>query len=223
VAPLLLSGLSDHEQRELIAAARPRQLKPREVLGQQGDPADVFALVQVGHLKLAQVSAAGAETLVRFVGPGDCYGAIVLVAGSRYPVSAIAVEPTRALTWTRPTIGGFAERLPRLKSNMFEEITRRMAGVLSINQELATERVPQRLATALIRLAEHGGAPTADGIHITHPVTRQELADLTGTTLFTVSRLMSQWEADGLLRTGRGDVTIVDPDGLQRAAATAAD
>lgn len=216
--PLLLSGLSENEQRELLAAARPRQLKPRDVLGQQGEPADVFALVQVGHLKLAQVNA-GAESLVRFVGPGDCYGAIALVAGSRYPVSAVAVETSRVLTWSRATITAFAERLPRLKSNILEEITRRMTGVLSMAQELATERVPQRLARALLRLAEHGGTPTPDGVHIAHPVTRQELADLTGTTLFTVSRLMSQWESAGLLRTGRGNVTIVDPDGLELAAA----
>lgn len=216
--PLLLSGLSDDEQRDLLAAARPRQLKPRDVLGEQGEPADLFALVQVGHLKLAQVNAAGVESLVRFVGPGDCYGAIALVSGSRYPVSAVAVEPSRVLTWSRATITAFAERLPRLKSNILEEITRRMTGVLSMAQELATERVPQRLARALLRLAEHGGTPTSDGVHIAHPVTRQELADLTGTTLFTVSRLMSQWESDGLLRTGRGDVTILDPEGLELAA-----
>jgi CRP-like cAMP-binding protein len=221
--PLLLSGLSDHEQRDLIAAAHPRQLKPREVLGEQGEPAERFALVQTGHLKLGKVNAAGAETLVRFVGPGDCYGAIALNAGSRYPVSATAVEPSRVLTWSRPVIVGFAERLPRLKSNILEEITRRMTGVLSVAQELATERVPQRLARALLRLAEHGGTPTSDGVHIAHPVTRQELADLTGTTLFTVSRLMSQWESDGLLRTGRGDVTIVDPEGLELAASTESD
>ena len=217
--PLLLSGLAEGDQRDLLAAAQPRQLKPRDVLGHQGEPADLFALVQIGHLKLAQVNAAGAESLVRFIGPGDCYGAVALVAGRTYPVSAVAVEPARVLTWTRHTITAFAERLPRLKSNIFEEVTRRMAAVLSVAQELATERVPQRLAKALLRLAEHGGTPTADGIHIAHPVTRQELADLTGTTLFTVSRLMSHWEADGLLRTGRGDVTIVDPEGLELAGA----
>jgi CRP/FNR family transcriptional regulator, nitrogen oxide reductase regulator len=221
--PLLLSGLSDNDQRDLLAAARPRQLKARDLLGHQGDPADLFALVQIGHLKLAQVNPAGVETLVRFVGPGDCYGAIALVAGSRYPVSAVAVEPSRVLTWPRGTITAFAERLPRLKSNILEEITRRMTGVLSMAQELATERVPQRVAHALLRLAEHGGTPTPDGVHISHPVTRQELADLTGTTLFTVSRLMSQWEADGLLRTGRGDVTIVDLEGLELAAASERD
>jgi CRP-like cAMP-binding protein len=218
--PLLFSGLSDDDQTELIAAARPRQLKSREVLGQQGEPAELFALVQIGHLKLGQVNAAGAESLVRFIGPGDCYGAVALIPRRTYPVSAVAVEPARVLTWSRETISAFGERLPRLKSNIFEEVTRRMAGVLSIAQEVATERVPQRLAKALLRLVEHGGKQTPEGIHIVHPVTRQELADLTGATLFTVSRLMSQWESDGLLRTSRGDVTIVDPDGLELAAST---
>ena len=218
IQPLLFSGLTEPDQRDLVAAAHTRQLKPRDVLGQQGELAEVFALVQVGHLKLAQVNQEGVESLVRFVGPGDCYGAIALVAGSRYPVSATAVEPSRALAWSRPVIVRFAERLPRLKSNILEEITRRMTGVLSVVQDLATERVPQRLARALLRLAEHGGTRTPSGIHVSHPITRQELADLTGTTLFTVSRLMSQWESDGLLRTGRGDVTIVDPEGLELAA-----
>jgi CRP/FNR family transcriptional regulator, nitrogen oxide reductase regulator len=217
-APPLFSGLSADEQREILAAARPRQLKPREWLAEQGQPADIFALVQVGHLKLSQVSAAGAETLVRFVGPGDCFGAIALVPASRYPLSAIAVDACRALTWPRQVSGGLSHRIPQLKSNIFEEITRRMTGVLTMAQELATERVPQRLARALLRLAEHGGTVTPGGIEISHPVTRQELAELTGTTLFTVSRLMSQWETAGLLRTGRGAVAILDPDGLEAAA-----
>jgi CRP-like cAMP-binding protein len=215
---LLLSGLTDGEQHELLAAGQTRQMQPRDILGHQGEPADLFALVQLGHLKLGKVNESGVETLVRFIGPGDCYGAIALNPGSRFPVSATAVEPSRAVVWTRPVIRTLAERLPRLKSNMFEEVTRRMAGVLSAAQELAVERAPQRVARALLRLAAHGGSRTAEGIHIVHPVTRQEIADLTGTTLFTVSRLMSQWESEGLLRTGRGAVTIVNPDGLEAAA-----
>lgn len=177
--PLIFSGLSDEQQRDLVAAAQPRQLKPRDVLGQQGEPAELFALVQIGHMKLAQVNAAGAESLVRFIGPGDCYGAIALVPGRPYPLSAIAVEPTRVLAWPRAVITGFAERLPRLKSNVFEEITRRMAGVLSTAQELATGRVPQRLANALLRLAEHGGDRTPHGVHIVHPVRSASAAALT--------------------------------------------
>jgi CRP-like cAMP-binding protein len=216
--PLLLSGLSEAHQAELLAAGKARLLRVRDVLGRQGDPADVFALVQIGHLKLGQAGREGNDTLVRFVGPGDCYGAVALVAGSRYPVSATAVEPTRALIWTRDTIVGFADRIPRLKTNILEEVTRRMAGVLTAAHELATERVPQRLARALLRAAVHGGIQEPAGLRIVHPLTRQELAELSGTTLFTVSRLMSRWESDGLIRTGRGAVTIVDAAGLEAAA-----
>ena len=216
--PLLLAGLTEDQQHEFLEAGQTRQLQPRETLGDQDEPADLFALVQVGHLKLGKVNASGVETLVRFIGPGDCYGAIALVPGSRFPVSATAVEASRVLVWTRAAIAAFAERWPRLKSNMFEEVTRRMAGVLSAAQELAVERAPQRVAKALLRLAEHGGTRSPEGIHIVHPVTRQEIADLTGTTLFTVSRLMSQWESEGLLRTGRSAVTILDPGGLEAAA-----
>lgn len=220
-SPLLFSGLSAGDVRDLVAAGHVRRLKRDEILGHQGQPADAFAMVQVGHLKLAQLAADGAENLVRFIGPGDCYGAVALVAGTRYPLSAIAVEPSHALTWARGTIARFAGQLPQLKSNVLEEVMRRMSGALSTAQDLATARVPQRLAHALLRLAESGGCQTAAGVQIVHPVTRQDLAELTGTSLFTVSRLMSHWESEGLLTTRRGSLTLLDPDGLERAGVAA--
>ena len=217
--PLLLTGLSDEQQRELLAAAVPRTLQPREVLGAQGEPAESIALVQLGHLKLGQVNAEGNETLVRFIGPGDVYGAIALAPGKRYPVSATAVAATRALVWARATIAVLADRIPQIRANLFEEVTRRMSVVLNAAQDLATEAAPLRIARALRRLAEHGGEVSPSGIRIVHPVTRQEIAELTGTTLFTVSRLMSKWESEGLLHSGRGTVTVVDPEALELAAA----
>ena len=180
-------------------------------------------MVQVGHLKLGQLNAEGAESLIRFIGPGDCYGAIALSPGKRYPVSATAVEASRVLVWKRETLAALTLRVPQIRVNLFEEITRRMSGVLSTAQDLATERAPLRIARAIRRVAEHGGEPSPHGIRIVHPITRQEIADLTGTTLFTVSRLMSRWEADGLLRTGRGAVTVVDPEGLELAASASED
>ena len=161
---LLLNGLSEDQQRELLAAGSPRSLKPRDVLGAQGEPAESIALVQVGHLKLGQVNADGAETLVRFIGPGDCYGAIALSPGKRYPVSAVAVEPSRVLVWPRMGIVGLAERIPQIRLNLFEEVTRRMAGVLSAVEDLAAERAPVRIARALLRVAEHGGEHSPHGI-----------------------------------------------------------
>ena len=112
---LLLNGLSEDQQRKLLAAGSPRSLKPRDVLGAQGEPAESIALVQVGHLKLGKVNADGAETLVRFIGPGDCYAAIALSPGKLLPVSAVAVEPSRVLVWPRTAIAGLAERIPQIR------------------------------------------------------------------------------------------------------------
>jgi CRP-like cAMP-binding protein len=218
--PTFLRGLSEEQQSEVLAAGHPRVLKARDVLGEQGEPAQIVALVQLGYLKLGQVNAEGAESLVRFIGPGDCYGAIALAPDKKFPVSATAVEPARVLVWSRTVMASLAERYPLIRSNLFEEVTRRMSGLLTASQELASERAPQRVARALLRVADHGGTRTDQGIRIVHPITRQEIADLTGTTLFTVSRLMAAWEADGLLVTGRGVVTIVDPEALEAAAST---
>ena len=220
---VLLNGLSEGEQRELLAAGAPRALKVRDVLGVQGEPAESVALVQVGHLKLGQVNAAGAETLVSFIGPGDCYAAVALLPGKRLPVSAVAVEPSRVLVWPRTTIVALSERIPQIRLNLFEEATLRVGSVLAAVQDLAVERAPLRIARALLRVAEHGGERSPHGIRIAHPITRQEIADLTGTSLFTVSRVMSGWEAAGLLRTGRGAVTIVDPEALETAASSTED
>jgi CRP-like cAMP-binding protein len=94
-----------------------------------------------------------------------------------------------------------------------------MTGALARMQELTSERVPQRVARALVRMARDSGERTPQGWRIVHPITRQELAELTGTTLFTVSRLVSAWESEGLVRTSRGAMTVVDPDALEDTAA----
>ena len=89
-----------------------------------------------------------------------------------------------------------------------------MTEALERVSELSTERVSQRLARTLLRLAEHDGHVRGQAIEIAHPITRQELADLAGTTLFTASRLLSRWEERGLVASTRGHVTLTQPAGL---------
>ena len=131
------------------------------------------------------------------------------------PVSAVAVEPSRVLGWPRAVINDLADRHAQLRANLLEEITRHMTDALERVSELTTERVPQRVARTLLRLAEHDGHAIGGAIEIAHPVTRQELADLVGTTLFTVSRLMAAWEQQGLIHSTRSHVTVTKPSALK--------
>jgi CRP-like cAMP-binding protein len=110
-----------------------------------------------------------------------------------------------------------------VRINIMREIATHMTEALSRVRELTTERVGQRLARTLVRLAELCGRRTADGIQIEYAVTRQELAELTGTTLYTVSRTLSQWEDGGLLSSSGRRLVVRSPQRLEALANTADD
>lgn len=214
----VFAGLTEHERQLTLAAAEPRVLKVRDVLAREGDPATTFYIVQVGHLKLTKASEDGHEMVVRFVGPGEPFAGIVAAGQATYPVSAVAVEPTRTLGWTREVLARLVVEFPTLKTNIVNQITQHMTDALSRVQELTTERVELRLARALLRLATHGGQRTPRGLEIAHPVTRQELADLVSATLFTVSRLLARWEHEGLIVSEHRHIVILKPGSLAALA-----
>jgi CRP/FNR family transcriptional regulator, nitrogen oxide reductase regulator len=217
----LFAGITERDRAAILAAARPHMLRPREMLAREGEPATTFHLVQVGHLKLTKVSPDGREIVVRFLGPGAPFAAVVAMGEPTYPVSATAVEPTRTLGWTRDVLSRLLTDVPQLRANLLRQITEHMTEALTRVQELSTERVDQRLARALLRLAEHGGSRTAEGLAIAHPITRQELANLVSTTLFTVSRTLARWQDEGLVASSHSRITVVRPRELAAIAGKA--
>jgi CRP-like cAMP-binding protein len=218
---LVLAGLDAPARVQILSAARPVVLKPRDVLAREGDPATTFYLVQVGHLKLSRLSPDGSEFVIRFVGPGEPFAGIVAIGDAAYPVTATAAEPTRALGWSRDALQREMAAFPQLRANIVAQISQHLTDALTRLQETTTDRVEQRVARALLRLATHGGVPTVDvagGVDIAHPLTRGELAGLVSTTLFTVSRLLARWESDGLIASNRRRITLLDPAGLAALA-----
>lgn len=218
---ILLEGLTDDEQRALLEKSRVRMVAAKEVIAAEGDVVEFTALIQLGHLKLTRAAPDGTEVIVRYMGPGDPFAAIAVLPNARFPITATAVTPLRLLIWSAADMRVLSDRLPRLKTNLMSAMSGHMTGALARMQELTSDRVPQRVARALVRLARDSGERTPQGWRIVHPITRQELAELTGTTLFTVSRLVSAWESEGLLRTSRGAMTVVDPGALEETAAAA--
>jgi CRP-like cAMP-binding protein len=214
----VFAGFNDRERLTILSASRPQTLKAREVLAREGDPAGVFYVVQMGHLKLARLSADGSEVVMRFVGPGGPFGGVVGAGGTHYPLTATAAEPTRVLGWPRAILEELMLGYPRLRTNIIVQISNHLSDALTRVQEVTSDRVEQRVARALIRLVAHGGTPTPTGVDIAHPLTRHELAGLVGTTQFTVSRLLARWEADGLIASKRRRITVLAPDRLAALA-----
>lgn len=183
----------------------------------QGEPARLFFVVASGRVKFTQVSAEGHEVILRVIGPGEPFGGVAaFVEGSTYPVTARAVEPAEAHAWDGARILALMHRFPVIAVNAARTIADRFHELQRQHRELMTERVERRIAHALLRLAQHAGRRVEGGVEIDFPLSRQDLAQMTGTTLFTVSRTLSAWEAQGLIATGRRRVVIRQPHRLVR-------
>lgn len=219
----IFDGLDPRARQEWLSEAATRTLRAGAPLARQGEPADALYLVEQGLLKLVQVTPEGHELIVRFVGPLDPFGGVVALEGATYPVTALAVEPMRLRVWPRATLASLLARHPQVRTNLLREMTTHMTDALTRVSELATERVGQRLAHTLLRLGRQVGEPTSEGLLLRHPLTRQELAELTGTTLYTVSRILSRWQADGVIESRGRRLLVRSTERLQELTEVAED
>ena len=210
----VFQGLSAEALAAVAATGALRRLRRREILFNQGDAAEELAVVLAGRLKLTQVTAEGQEVIVRYIGPGEMCAAVALFPGQDYPATAEAVGDTSVIAWPRRSLDELAREHPQLALNVLRLLTERMGELSDRLRELATERVARRVAHALLRLAHKAGRRTDRGVEIDMPLTREDIARLSGTTLFTVSRLMADWEEAGIVESGRERVTIRLPHQL---------
>jgi CRP-like cAMP-binding protein len=163
-----------------------------------------------GRLRVTQITATGEQIVVRFVGPGDIFGVAMALQRTTYPGTATAIVDSLALAWPSAAWSRLIARHPALAANALATIGGRLQDAHARLREIQTEDVERRVAHALLRLAGEAGARTAAGTLIDFPITRQDIAEMTGTTLHTVSRIMSAWEASGLVEGGRQRVLVRD-------------
>jgi CRP-like cAMP-binding protein len=215
LAAIEIFGEIPPQDLETIASAAVRkEYNKNTYLFHQGDPADQFCLLVSGKVKLTQITEAGQQVILRYVGPGEAFAVIAVLSKIPYPGTATAVEPITLLSWGEQTMLDLMERYPRLAINSLSVLAFHIQEFQDRFRELATERVERRIARAILRLAKQTGRKTNQGILIDFPLTRQDLAEMTGTTLYTVSRTLSQWEKDGLVSSQREQVTLLLPHQL---------
>ncbi len=214
----LFQEIPETAMEEVIAAAHLTKIAADSFLFYQDDPVERIYLVIQGRVKLAQLAPDGQQVIMRVATPGTLIAAIGLVAGAVYPVTAQVAESSQILYWTQAELLGVIERYPALALNAMRVLAGHVREFQDRYRELATERVERRLARTILRLASQAGRKTEEGLLIDLPLTRQDLAEMTGTTLFTVSRTLTKWESEGLVRIGRERVVIRFPHGLVRIA-----
>lgn len=183
----------------------------------QGDPADYLYVLISGQVKLLQSNPAGQQVNLRTLYPWQMFGALGAVREqATYPASAQAIEDSSALAISSENLKQMLKTRPYLATGLMQLMTGYIQEMQARYRELATERVQQRIARALLRLASQSGQKAEQGIELA--LSRQDFAEISGTTLYTVSRILTEWERQGLVSSGREHIRILKPHDLVRLA-----
>ena len=204
-------GLTPEQQQDVLSEAQSvRYAKGSEVF-QQDREATFFYLLLHGHLRVFRLTPDGQQVVVRYISPGEIFGVAMALGRSTYPATAVAVVDSVALVWPNAVWPRLSERYPALLANTLRTVGSRLQDAQTRVVEMSTEQVERRIAHALLRLAQQSGRKVEAGIQIDFPISRQDVAEMTGATLHTVSRVLSAWEERGLVESGRQKITLRDP------------
>ncbi|MBP2234926.1 CRP-like cAMP-binding protein [Sinorhizobium kostiense] len=214
----LFDRMSDADLDRLLTHATPRRVPQGDAVFEQGQTATNFFLLLHGRLKVTQVTEDGQQIIVRVVHPGDLFGFAKALQRSDYPGTATAATESLALSWPTDLWPQFVEQNPLLAVSTMQTIGQRLEEAHTRIREMSTQEVERRVAHAVLRLSHQAGRKEKGGIRIDFPISRQDIAEMTGTTLHTVSRILSAWEQKGLVEGGRQKLIICDLPGLAALA-----
>ncbi len=209
-----LRGLSQPDLLAVLNCAHWQHRQAGAYFFMENTPAETTCLLITGKAKILQVTPNGQQVLLGYAIPGQMFGLVAMLNDIPYPVSIQAVGACQALGWDRPSRQLLLQRYPILAQNTIQILAQKVILFQKRLREMATQQVEQRIAHALLRLAAQVGRKVEDGILIDMPLSRQDLAEMTGATIYTVSRVLKDWEKRNLVQVGRMKVLISHPHRL---------
>jgi len=205
---LLFADLPQQAIEKVAWLARPKVIARDELLFMQGQPARTIALIRTGSIKISQLSNTGNEVILWIYGAGTVIGTLTDPMSCCYTSSARALEQSTALVWEYEALQALMQEYPQMRVNASHILAVRLNELEERFREVATEKVAKRVAYALLRLLKHIGKKVNGGVEVS--LSREELAQMTGTTLFTISRLFSKWDELGYVLPRRNAVVVCD-------------
>ena len=216
--PRFLEGLTPSERESVLAAAKQVRSPANSVVTHEGLPAEHLYLLLAGRARYFLLTAKGRKAILLWIPPGEIFGTGALVTPpTSYILSAETVSNSSMLVWDRATIRRLAVQCPRLVDNAFSQSFHYLTAYRAAHMALVSETGRERLAHVLISLAGGIGQKVAGGIEL--KIRNEELANEANITLFSASRLLTQWQRSGMVRKGRGKILLCSPELLLRGAA----
>jgi CRP-like cAMP-binding protein len=209
------------ELRDRVAAVAHIKAHGRgELIFAEGDPSDAFMAIVSGRVKVFKSTPAGKEIILEIFGAGDPLGAVAVYEKAPFMASALALEDTEVLSIESRAFFKLLEDDPAFVRGLLSGLTIRLAELTRRLSEMSGARVEARFARLFLKLADQIGRKDRGGLFVPMALTRQELADLTGTTIETAIRIMSRWQKEDVLRTEKDGFVLISRDLLEDAAAS---
>jgi CRP-like cAMP-binding protein len=209
----LFTDISAQDRTLIVSAARERTFSRGQIIHIEGDDMRQVVLLTSGYAKMVQCGQNGSAVILRLCGPGELVGTLGVSMQARYRSTPQAIASSTALVWERDVFESLSKRFPSLRLNVAYILYKQLEDMEDRFREISTERVAPRLGRQIFRLVEQVGIPSNSSIEIN--LTREELAQLIGTSLFTVSRLLSEWDRQGIVTTRREGFSVDNLKALQ--------
>ena len=211
----IFSGLSPGDAEAIAPFFRRERRRKKEVIFSEGDPSRWFYAVLEGKVKITKLSQEGKEMIIEMIGPGEVFGGIAAIRGLPYPANALAMEDCLLLKISREDLLGILGRFPALNLSIFQELGVRLERSHETMKQIALDNVMSRVASLLLTLAGRSGKKTPEGTTIGLKLTRQEIAEMVGTTVETSIRTMSRLKKTGVITEKEGGILIRDMERLK--------
>lgn len=214
----LLDGLDDEGARALRRQMGEVELSRGEHLFMEGDDGDAMYVVLDGKMKLTRAAADGRENLLTVIGPGEMFGELSLFDPRPRTSSASAVTDAVLASLKHKDLMPWVRERPEVSLHMLRALAKRLRRAQDVTADLVFTDVPGRVAKNLLDLAERFGTHGADGLHVHHDLTQEELAQLVGASRETVNKALADFAARGWLQISARSVLILDVDRLRKRA-----
>jgi len=208
------SKLEKRQIREILDMASVRRLGEGVAVFEEGAPAERFYMLLDGYIRVMRITPTGEQVIALHIPSGQLFGIAKAIGRDTYPATSVTASEAIILSWPMRVWDDFVARYDGFATETYKTLGQRLGEMNNRIVEMATQQVEQRVANALLRLINQTGRKVEGGIEIDFPITRQDLSEMTATTLHTVSRLLSAWEKQGLVSSRRKRITVTDPHRL---------
>jgi len=206
--------LERRQIRRILDQANSRRFDAGAAVFEEGAPAERFYMLLDGYIRVIRITGTGEQVIALHIPAGQLFGIAQAIGRDTYPATAVTASEAIALGWPARLWDDFVAEYPGFATETYKVVGKRIGEMNTRIVEMATQQVDRRVANALLRLINQTGRKVEDGIEIDFPITRQDLSEMTGTTLHTVSRLLSAWEKQGLVESRRRRIKVRDPHAI---------